>query len=371
MKINTVFDIYGGNGKYTEAYIEKNRGEYPLISGQTVDNGIIGLIDSYDYEFDSCLTYTKDGEKSGTIFKRSGKFSLTSHANALVLKDEYKDKVDLDWFMFKYEPIFKDIVIGRFGVPSLPQSILNTLSIDIPSKRLQKQELDEFQKKSNTLLSLNRISSRLKSKIEELNYSIIKVPSNKTAFIKHGCELFNILEKNSGITEKFIYDNFNPTVDQLPIFNGSENIWGFVPENSLIDDKRSLRVTEGHPIIIVRKGVNAGHIFYQNKYNKSIIAEDAIAIEFKEEFKNKIDIHWFIREYGQIFRKTAIGKFSSATFSNALLGKMLFKIPTKKFQTECSTLYKQMDLHVESLMTYVEIIDSKIKKLENSTINAS
>lgn len=156
MKINQIFDVYGGNGQYTEAYIEKNNGEYPLISGQTANNGVIGFIDSYDYDFGACLTYAKDGEKSGTIFKQSGKFSLTSHANALVLKKEYENKIDLDWFKFKYEPIFKSIITGRFGIPSLPQKILNTLSIKIIPKEKQIQELAEFNRKINATLSLKK-----------------------------------------------------------------------------------------------------------------------------------------------------------------------------------------------------------------------
>ena len=368
MKIEDVFDIYGGQGKYTEAYIEKNRGEYPLISGQTIDSGVIGLIDTYDYEFEECLTYTKDGEKSGTIFMRNGKFSLTSHANALVPKEKFKDKIDLEWFRYKYEPIFKSIVIGRFGVPSLPQSILNALEIDIPSPKMQDIELVEFRKKEDVIQNIRTTISSLRKEISDLNYSIIKIPKEKTIEEKYGYEIFDILEKNSGITEKFIYDNYNPTVDQLPIFNGSENIWGFIPESSLIDDKKPLKTTNGNVIIIVRKGVNAGHIFYQDKFDKSIIAEDAIPIRIKKDFADKIDIHWFIREYGQIFRKAAIGKFSSATFSNALLNKMLFKIPSKTFQQECSNLYQQIDLRVDNLNKYLNKIDKRLFELENATI---
>ena len=370
MKINTFFNIIGGKGKYTEAYIEKNHGEYPLISGQTVDGGIIGYIDTYDFDFDDCLTYTKDGEKSGTIFQRSGKFSLTSHANALIPKKKYKGKIILEWFKYKYEPIFKSKVIGRFGVPSLPQSILKTIDVFIPSKKIQQVELKAFKEKTLVISRLKDFSFKLQEKITDLQYSIIKIPDNKTVKTIYGKDLFNILEKNSGITEKFIYDNFNPTINQLPIYNGSENIWGFIPKTALIEDKKALKISKGNFMIIVRKGVNAGHIFFQNKYNESIIAEDAIPITFKKEYENKVDIHWFIREYSQIFRKTAIGKFSSATFSNTLLEKMIFKIPDKSFQKKCSKLYQDVDTIIEKLNSYLVKVNKEIVNLENSIINS-
>lgn len=211
------------------------------------------------------------------------------------------------------------------------------------------------------------MSNYLNQKVKELKHLVIKVPNEKIQIEIHGGGLFNILEKNSGITEKFIYYNYNPTVDQIPIFNGSENIFGFVPKKSLIDDKKPLKISIGFPIIIVRKG-NAGHIFYQNQFNESIIAEDAIAIEFKKEYKDKIDIYWFIREYKQNFRNAATGKFSSATFSNTSLKKMKFKIPSKSFQSECSELYKKVDDCIEKLQKYVEKIDFKIFQLQNTTI---
>jgi len=141
MKITEYFVIKGGKGEYTEEYIEKRNGLYPVISGQTVENGVIGYIDKYDYDINECLTYTKDGEKSGTIFLRSGKFNLTSHVNALIIKEKYKNKIILEWFKYKYEPLFMKKVIGRFGVPSLPQNVLKLIDVDIPEKKIQVEEL--------------------------------------------------------------------------------------------------------------------------------------------------------------------------------------------------------------------------------------
>lgn len=47
---------------------------------------------------------------------------------------------------------------------------------------------------------------------------------------------------------------------------------------------------------------------------------------------------------------------------------MLFKIPSKAFQMECSLLYEEVDKEVEKLEKYVNQINQKIIELQNSTI---
>lgn len=61
IKIGDLFNIKKGDSKYTKKYIKTHKGKYPLYSSQTKDNGIIGNIDSYDFDVDKCLTWTTDG----------------------------------------------------------------------------------------------------------------------------------------------------------------------------------------------------------------------------------------------------------------------------------------------------------------------
>lgn len=364
MKITEYFKILGGKGEYTEEHIEKNSGDYPLISGQTVEDGIIGHIDSYDYDIDECLTYTKDGEKSGTIFLRKGKFSLTSHVNALVIKDKYKNKINLEWFKYKYQPIFIKNVIGRFGVPSLPQIVLLLIDINIPDIDVQLKELEEYEKLFTKSTLVRDKVFRISDYINEMRHTVISIPEAEILEEISGKELFDPLLKNSGITEKFIYDNKDSTKNQLPIFNGSETVWDFIPGDSKIEGS-PLRICNGYVIIIVRKGVYAGNIFYQNKYDKCIIAEDAIPVKIKEKYLRKVDINWFIREYRSRFLKSPIGKFSSATFSIKILKKMRFKIPSREFQDKCSKLYIELDEKIESIQNKINSINNEINKLTN------
>jgi hypothetical protein len=53
--------------------IGENLGEYPVYSSQTSDNGVMGYIDTYDFEGDY-VTWTTDGANAGRVFFRTGKF---------------------------------------------------------------------------------------------------------------------------------------------------------------------------------------------------------------------------------------------------------------------------------------------------------
>ena len=65
--------------------ISENPGEFPVFSSQTENNGVLGLLGSYDFEGDY-LTWTTDGANAGTVFRRVGRFNCTNVCGTLRLK---------------------------------------------------------------------------------------------------------------------------------------------------------------------------------------------------------------------------------------------------------------------------------------------
>jgi type I restriction enzyme S subunit len=62
-----------------------NPGSYPVYSSQTENNGVMGYLDTYDFE-GTYLTWTTDGAKAGTVFYREGKFNCTNVCGTLKAK---------------------------------------------------------------------------------------------------------------------------------------------------------------------------------------------------------------------------------------------------------------------------------------------
>lgn len=64
-----------------------DNGIYPVYSSQTLNNGCLGFIDTYDFD-DKLITWTTDGANAGTVFLREGKFNCTNVCGTLKAKSD-------------------------------------------------------------------------------------------------------------------------------------------------------------------------------------------------------------------------------------------------------------------------------------------
>ena len=78
--IKRLFEI--GRGRVI-ATTELSDFGYPVYSSQTKNNGVLGYIDTYDYDR-SQLTWTTDGANAGTVFLREGKHNCTNVCGTLM-----------------------------------------------------------------------------------------------------------------------------------------------------------------------------------------------------------------------------------------------------------------------------------------------
>ncbi|QAA81220.1 restriction endonuclease subunit S [Aequorivita sp. H23M31] len=68
-------------------------GQFPVYSSQTENEGILGYINTFDFETD-LITWTTDGVNAGTVFRRKGKFSCTNICGTLIPKNSKKTSLD-------------------------------------------------------------------------------------------------------------------------------------------------------------------------------------------------------------------------------------------------------------------------------------
>jgi len=130
--ITKYFNLIKGNSIYTNSYIKNNPGIYPLYSSQTTNDGIFGMINNFDIDSE-CLTWTTDGIYAGTVFLRNGKFSMTTHCGALILKEEYKKSINLSFIYHYLKNNLKKIAIGEQN-KRVTINIMKYLEIPIPYK---------------------------------------------------------------------------------------------------------------------------------------------------------------------------------------------------------------------------------------------
>ena len=164
--IKDLFEIKKGNAKYTRRYILNNSGKFPLYSSKTVNEGVIGLIDSFDYD-GMYLTWTTDGIHAGTVFYRNNKFSMTTHCGALFLKENFKDKINLRYIHYLLLLYLKDYATGEEN-KRVTVNIIEDIPVKIPVDSKDNLDIEKQKEISSKYEQLEKIKSHISEDFENI-----------------------------------------------------------------------------------------------------------------------------------------------------------------------------------------------------------
>src|SRR3989338_321574 len=175
-KLKTVFRFEKGKraGLFTKEYVsdQKNIGEYPVYSGQTEDEGVMGRINSYIYDLDDTIFTTTVGAKVMTPMIIGGKFSLSQNCVLFIKQDK---KIDVRYFYYQLFPMFKwekDSIPSHMQ-PSLRVSDLNKYSIAFPAYEEQVKIANYIEEKTKFIDEFSKEIERSISLLNEYKNSLI------------------------------------------------------------------------------------------------------------------------------------------------------------------------------------------------------
>ena len=135
----------------SKGYLLENAGVYPVYSSQTANNGMIGRIDSYDFDGEF-VNWTTDGANAGTVFYRTGKFSITNVSGLIKVIEE--SVLDCKFLYYWLSVEAKKYVYSGMGNPKLMSNQVAKISVPIPTLTRQKQIvtiLDKFDALTNSI----------------------------------------------------------------------------------------------------------------------------------------------------------------------------------------------------------------------------
>lgn len=156
---------------YTQDYIGLNKGDYPVYSGQTENEGVMGLIDTFDYDIDECLFTTTVGAKVMTPKILRGKFSLSQ--NCLIMK---KTKECNNSYIYYYLfPLFSyaKSLIPTYMQPSLRVADLNLYGLYVPDCETQYKIAKCLNEKCGKIDELIANQEKQIEKLKEYKLSVI------------------------------------------------------------------------------------------------------------------------------------------------------------------------------------------------------
>lgn len=160
---------YLGRGRViSNIEIGENPGDFPVYSSQTANNGIMGHLDSYDFEGEY-VTWTTDGANAGTVFYRSGKFNCTNVCGTIQPKT---DKVFLPYIPYLLNLGTKYYV--RYDInPKLMNGEMAQINICLPPVPEQKAIADFLDRKTAQIDTLIEKKQRQIALLEEQRTALI------------------------------------------------------------------------------------------------------------------------------------------------------------------------------------------------------
>jgi type I restriction enzyme S subunit len=162
-----------GRGRVISAIeIGENIGDYPVYSSQTENDGIMGYLNTYDFEGEY-VTWTTDGANAGTVFYREGQFNCTNVCGTIQPKNW--EQIDL-----KFLPYFLNLGT-KFSVrldinPKLMNNMMGKIPLVIPPKPEQTVIANFLDKKTAQIDKLITNKQKLIELLKEERMAII----NKT-----------------------------------------------------------------------------------------------------------------------------------------------------------------------------------------------
>ena len=166
-RVDEIFNISRGK-VMSKDYIKDNAGDYPVYSSQTENNGVLGLFSTYEYDGEY-LTWTTDGANAGTVFYRTGKFSVTNVCGLLeVINTEL---LNAKYGYYVLNMIAPDYVNRGMGNPKLMSNVMGRIKLPIPPLPVQEEIvriLDNFTNLTAKLQS--ELQSELQARAKQYEY---------------------------------------------------------------------------------------------------------------------------------------------------------------------------------------------------------
>ncbi len=156
-------------GRVIAKKILQENGKYPVYSSQTLNNGILGFIDTYDFDGEF-LTWTTDGAYAGSVFYRNGRFSITNVCGLLqVIQDNIIHKY-LYYILQITAPLH---VNPGMGNPKLMSAAMQQIQIPLPPLNEQIAIANILSTLDNEIISLKNKKIQFENIKKALNHDLM------------------------------------------------------------------------------------------------------------------------------------------------------------------------------------------------------
>lgn len=297
MKIGDIF-LVGTGRRIVEEEVYLHQGDFPCVTSQTAADGITWRVDKTWIECkykkfivnEDCITWTKDGAKCGTMFFRNYEFYPNDHCGVLVPKKEYKEEINLEWFIYQYQYEIKEQVNQQGSQGMLYNEEMSEIEVQypFPEREYQDRIVSEIYRidnlKNDITHSLMGIDGILKKEL------ILEKSVNLTVGD------IALLNKGSNkISEEMIYRNYDE--DGVPVYSSATENEGLMGNISWECYNLFEKKGVAQELTWTTNGY-AGVVFLRN--SEYIYSEKCGRITIRKKYKDLVNIKYLYYILNQI-----------------------------------------------------------------------
>ncbi|MGP3778804.1 restriction endonuclease subunit S [Halanaerobium saccharolyticum] len=357
MLLKEIFKLNQGH-QITDEEIYNNPGPYPVLTG---NNEIKGYWDKKIIEKDDlpCLTYPTKGN-AGVLFIQNEIFDANNTA-VLIPKNDYRDKILLEWFKYKLPSIFLKVMTSKRGVSYLNKNIVKKIDLDLPPLEKQRLEIKQFRKLDQIKNELIKYRNKLEKTISK--NIIMNLDENEEMVLG---ECFKYISRNDSLTQEGVYNNLSKSQNSnknVEVLSGSSSdvFYGKIDFNKsdihLLENRQCLHViTRGiaGKLKFLSKGTYATNT---NAYLLYIPKEKWEDLNISNEKEEKIYLK---------FMKIILQPLLYKEVSKSDLGVLAISYAMKDVVVPKLKYNKKMDSvinYLNKLQKYFEIIENNLDKV--------
>lgn len=312
----------------SKSYLIENAGDYPVFSSQTASNGIIGKINSYDFEGEY-ISWTTDGANAGTVFYRTGKFSITNVCGLIKINDE--STINYKYLFYWLTIEAQKHVYAGMGNPKLMSHQVEKIPVPIPCPENPKKSLEIQAEIVRILDAFTELTAELTA---ELNL-------RKKQYNYYRDQLLSFAERNvewktlGDVTKKW-YSGGTPTARNPEYYEGGDIPWLRTQEVKFSDiettevkitqsalDNSSAKWIPKNCVIIAISGATAG----RSAINKIPLATNqhcgCLEIDSSKALYRYV-FHWVSYNYENI---KALGQGARGDLNSSIIKNFKLPIP--------------------------------------------
>ncbi|MDG6889418.1 Type I restriction modification DNA specificity domain protein [Clostridium perfringens] len=159
-QLGSYVDFLGGDSCITKNFIYYNmpmdeKQSIPVYSSSTKEQTFMGMINKLAtnrgknikvFEGEAILVARNGQAGKMRYIPKGHEFTINDHAYVMKVKKQYRDRINLTWFMFKFQRLFYEIVIAKDANGNFNKTYANEQEIIIPSIKTQELELEKIKK---------------------------------------------------------------------------------------------------------------------------------------------------------------------------------------------------------------------------------